>query len=412
MEDRIRVIADDITSPLGAGSQGNWAAVRSGRSCLRLHEGLWGLPEPFCASMFDRDAVEMECAAENLPHGLTFFEKIALLSASRAVRAAGIDPSSERVLFVLSTTKGNVELLGNAQSYAPQSYVQGYVQGFASGRETLHSSASLIAAHFCNPNTPVVVSNACISGLCAQIEAMRALRSGKYDYAVVTGADCLSAFIVSGFQSFKALSQEPCRPFDSGRNGLNLGEAAATIVFAAERAACGAETSGTGKGAAMPGNGFGTWMAVSGATRNDANHISGPSRTGEGSFRALRQVLADACADELAFVNVHGTATPYNDEMESIAINRAGLSDVPVCGLKGYFGHTLGAAGVLETIISMKAADEGCVPATAGWRESGVSCPVSVSSECRHTDKKAFIKLLSGFGGCNAAMLFRKGGEI
>lgn len=353
----------------------------------------------------------MDCAAENLPHGLTFFEKIALLSASKAVRAAGIDPSSERVLFVLSTTKGNVELLENAQSYAP-GYVQGFALGFASGRETLHSSAGLIAAHFCNPNTPVVVSNACISGLCAQIEAMRALRSGKYDYAVVTGADCLSAFIVSGFQSFKALSQQPCRPFDSGRNGLNLGEAAATIVFAAERAACGAETSGTGKGAAMPGNGFGTWTAVSGATRNDANHISGPSRTGEGSFRALRQVLADACADELAFVNVHGTATPYNDEMESIAINRADLSDVPVCGLKGYFGHTLGAAGVLETIISMKAADEGCVPATAGWRESGVSCPVSVSSECRHTDKKAFIKLLSGFGGCNAAMLFRKGGEI
>ncbi len=357
--------------------------------------------------MFDRDAVEMECAAENLPQGLTFFEKIALLSASKAVCAAGIDPSSERVLFVLSTTKGNVELLGNAQSYAP-----GFAPGFALGRETLHSSAGLIAAHFCNPNTPVVVSNACISGLCAQIEAMRALRSGKYDYAVVTGADCLSAFIVSGFQSFKALSQEPCRPFDSGRNGLNLGEAAATIVFAAERTACCAETYGTGKGAALSGNGYGAWMAVSGATRNDANHISGPSRTGEGSFRALRQVLADACADELAFVNVHGTATPYNDEMESIAINRAGLSDVPVCGLKGYFGHTLGAAGVLETIISMKAADDGCVPATAGWKENGVSCPVSVSSECRHTDKKAFIKLLSGFGGCNAAMLFRKGGEI
>ncbi len=403
MEDRIRVISDDITSPLGAGSQENWTAVRSGSNCLRLHEGLWGLPEPFCASMFDRDAVEMECAAENLPQGLTFFEKIALLSASKAVHAAGIDPSSERVLFVLSTTKGNVELLGNAQSYAP---------GFALGRETLHSSAGLIAAHFCNPNTPVVVSNACISGLCAQIEAMRALRSGKYDYAVVTGADCLSAFIVSGFQSFKALSQEPCRPFDSGRNGLNLGEAAATIVFAAERTACCAETYGTGKGAALSGNGFGAWMAVSGATRNDANHISGPSRTGEGSFRALRQVLADACADELAFVNVHGTATPYNDEMESIAINRAGLSDVPVCGLKGYFGHTLGAAGVVETIISMKAADDGCVPATAGWKENGVSCPVSVSSECRDTDKKAFIKLLSGFGGCNAAMLFRKGGEI
>ena len=223
--------------------------------------------------------------------GADFFEKIALLSASKAVCAAGIDPSSERVLFVLSTTKGNVELLGNAQSYAP-AFASGFAPGFALGRETLHSSAGLIAAHFCNPNTPVVVSNACISGLCAQIEAMRALRSGKYDYAVVTGADCLSAFIVSGFQSFKALSQEPCRPFDSGRNGLNLGEAAATIVFAAERTACCAETYGTGTGAALSGNGYGAWMAVSGATRNDANHISGPSRTGGRQFQGF---AAGAC---------------------------------------------------------------------------------------------------------------------
>lgn len=385
MENRtVRVISDNIVSPLGLSSGANWRAVHQGMTCLRLHDGLWGLPEPFCASLFDRSQIDGECAGAGLPDGLTFFEKTALLSASAAVRESGIDPSSEKVIFIISTTKGNVSLLCEPGEYAP-------------GRETLHASARLIAEHFANPNMPVVVSNACISGLCAQIEAMRAIRSGRYDYAVVTGADCLSPFIVSGFQSFKALSPEPCRPFDLGRKGLNLGEAAATLVFAAED--CCSDSAKN------------SWIAAEGAVRNDANHISGPSRTGEGSFRALQYVMEAVAPEELAFVNVHGTATPYNDEMESIALSRAGLSEVPVCGLKGYFGHTLGAAGVLETIISMKAADEGCIPATAGWRENGVSCPVSVSNECRRTEKKTFVKLLSGFGGCNAAMLYRKGGE-
>lgn len=376
-------MSDNILSPLGLTSGSNWEAVRSGESRLMLCQGIWGLPEPFCASLFDREAVRERCAAEGLSDDLTFFERIALLSACRAVDEAGIDPSSEKVLFILSTTKGNVALLDGKG-------------GYAHGRETLHSSATLLARHFGNPNPPVVVSNACISGLCAQIEAMRALRSGRYDYAVVTGADCLSAFIVSGFQSFKALSPEPCRPFDSSRKGLNLGEAAATVVF--KGSACDADAD--------------RWTAVCGAVRNDANHISGPSRTGEGSFRALRYVTEGVQASSLAFMNVHGTATPYNDEMESIALDRAGFSGVPVCGLKGYFGHTLGAAGILETVISMKAVDAGLVPATAGYSECGVSRPVSVSDECRKTDKKAFVKLLSGFGGCNAAMLFRKGGEL
>lgn len=386
MENRtIRVISDNIASPLGLTSEDNWQAVRRGRTCLALHEGLWGLPEPFCASMFDRKAIEEVCRREGLPDGLTFFEKTAMLSASAAIHKAGIDPSSDRTVFIISTTKGNVSLLCGSEGYAP-------------GRETLHSSAGLIAGHFSNPNMPVVVSNACISGLCAQIEAVRAIKSGRYDYAVVIGADCLSPFIVSGFQSFKALSSERCRPFDSGRRGLNLGEAAATVVFAAEDC-LGADATAF-------------WIAADGAVRNDANHISGPSRTGEGSCRALKYVLESVSADDLAFVNVHGTATPYNDEMESIALGRAGLSAVPVCGLKGYFGHTLGAAGILETIISMKAVDCGCIPATAGWSENGVSCPVSVSAECRSTDRTAFVKLLSGFGGCNAAMLFRKGGAL
>ncbi len=373
----IRVISDCIVSPLGFSSMENFSAIMQGRSSLKRHEGVFGLPEPFVASLFDREKVEAECEREGIGREYTFFDKCMLLSAVKAVAESGIDPSSGRVIFILSTTKGNVELLKG--------------EGETDPREYLHSSACVLASHFGNPNMPIVVSNACISGVCALIEATAALRNGRYDYAVVTGADCQSRFIVSGFQSFKALSDEPCKPFDAGRKGLNLGEAAATMVLAADA-------------------GDAPWEIVDGAIRNDANHISGPSRTGEGSFRALKYVLESTAPGELAFVNVHGTATAYNDSMEAVAINRAGLGDVPVNALKGYYGHTMGAAGVLETVISMKAVDDGVVPATKGYDKCGVTPEVNVSNMPRSTSKKSFIKLLSGFGGCNAAVLLRKGG--
>ncbi|MDE5732533.1 MAG: 3-oxoacyl-ACP synthase, partial [Bacteroidales bacterium] len=127
MENRtVRVISDNIVSPLGLSSGANWQSVYRGRTCLALHEGLWGLPEPFCASLFDRDSIDGECVRAGLPEGLTFFEKTALLSASAAVRESGIDPSSESVIFIISTTKGNVSLLCEPGEYAP-------------GRETLHA---------------------------------------------------------------------------------------------------------------------------------------------------------------------------------------------------------------------------------------------------------------------------------
>ena len=121
-------------------------------------------------------------------------------------------------------------------------------------------------------------------------------------------------------------------------------------------------------------------------------------------------MLGDLNPDQLAFINTHGTATLYNDEMESVAIERAGLSNVPVNGLKGYYGHTMGAAGILETILSMWAVDDHTILATRGFENLGVTHPLVLSSENRQTDKRAFIKLLSGFGGCNAALLLAKGG--
>ena len=368
-------IADTIISPLGCSTEENYQAVKAGCSALREYH--WeDLPEPFVASLMEGERWKGNDV-------LTRFETLVIGAINHILPQIDFDISSPRVIIILSTTKGNVDLLEERDGTpADSSPYPG-------------ETARKIAAHFGNPNRPIVVSNACISGLCAQIAAVRALESGRYDYAVVVGADVQSRFIISGFQSFKALSPEPCKPFDAHRLGLNLGEAAAAIVYQrVEKAQSG------------------QWMAGTGAICNDANHISGPSRTGEGSYRALKTVLEDADVDDIAFVNVHGTATLYNDEMESIAIERAGLIDTPVNSLKGYYGHTMGAAGVMEVILSMRAVEDHTILGTKGFDSLGVSKNVKVSSEHRSTDKNSFIKLLSGFGGCNAAMLFTRSAGI
>jgi len=114
--------------------------------------------------------------------------------------------------------------------------------------------------------------------------------------------------------------------------------------------------------------------------------------------------------DDIAFICAHGTATRYNDDMESWAISRAGLSDVPTFSLKGYYGHTLGAAGLLECILSQSALSDGCVLPTLGYEQYGVVQPMTVSERLTSTNKKSFLKLISGFGGSNAAICYGRVG--
>ena len=372
-------VADNIISPLGMGTADNLSAILSGQSGLCLHNDLFGLPEAFCGSVLPREETDNLFAVKYGQSDYTFFEKLCILSAASALMQGGVDASQRDVLFVLSSTKGNVDCLA-ADPMDERCYIA--------------SSAWKVARFFGNTNTPIVVSNACISGVCAQIAAVRQLLAGRYGTAVVIGCDTLSRFIVSGFQSFKALSTSPCRPYDSNRAGLNLGEAVSTIILSAGG-----------------GGHVGSWIFRACSIHNDANHISGPSRTGEGSYRVLMDILQNVSPQELSCVCTHGTATAYNDEMESIALHRAGLDLMPVCGLKGYYGHTLGAAGVMETVLTMAALDEGVIPATRGYASQGTTYVLDISNEARRvTGPLGFIKILSGFGGSNAGIAYVKEG--
>lgn len=345
--------AHSIVSPIGDTTADNYRACMENRSALAPYDTPDG---SVYLSLFGR----RESGA------YTLFETICIQSVANALAGTDTDPSLPSVVFVVSSTKGNIADIATADIALPL-------------------SARRIAGYFGNTNAPIVVSNACISGVNAIITATRLLSAGKYRTAIVVGGDTLCPFIVSGFSSFKALSPEVCRPFDADRRGLNLGEAAATMVLT--QAAHG-------------------WAVEAGSMHNDANHISGPSRTAEGAWRCLRDILSVVPREQIAFVSVHGTATLYNDEMEAKALYRAGLQDVPILSLKGYFGHTLGAAGVLESLLSMKALEEGQLPACKGYAHCGTSVPLNIVNTVRPIEGRTFIKMLSGFGGTNAAVAY------
>lgn len=365
--------AHNIISPLGFTSEANFEKVLRGEGGIAMQTGADLSDTDFPASVINESELEVHLAEFPELKAYTKLEQLSILSLKQII--AGVDVTSPKTGFILSTTKGNIDLL-KADNLNPNAL--------------LATTAQKIADYFGFASTPHVISNACISGLVAFIVAKRFIQSGIYDNVVILGVDVLSKFIVSGFQSFHSLSSATCKPFDANRDGLSLGEGAASVVIHGKQ-----KTENTPY-----------VELVNGAIANDANHISGPSRTGEGLFRAIKQTLRDG--DKVDVISAHGTATPYNDDMESEAISRAGFSVVPVSGLKGYFGHTLGAAGIIESIISIMALERNVIIGTKGLKQQGVVAPIIVVKENENALTKGLLKLMSGFGGCNAAVYFKK----
>jgi len=303
----------------------------------------------------------------------TRFESLAILSLHNALKNSIVDAGSPKTLFILSTTKGNIELLKQGVKPSDQIF--------------LHNTAQKIAGLFGFIARPVVVCNACISGVLAILLAKRYIDSGKYDDVVVTGVDIVTEFVVAGFESFKSMSEKPCKPFDANRDGLSLGEGAGTVIISRRK-----------KSESI--------KIVSGSSANDANHISGPSRTGEGLYLAAKNALLNN--HKIDFISAHGTATQYNDDMESHAINRLQINEIPVNSFKGYFGHTLGAAGVIEIILTKHSMLNNMLYTSLGMENAGVASPLNVITHKQKKTLSRCLKLSSGFGGCNAAIVLEK----
>ena len=370
------IVSDNIISPLGTTTAENFENVVQGKSGIKLIDSDLSSTGSFYAS-----AISDVVAGYSLEiDSNTRFERICINSITDALSRSGINGSEADTIFILSTTKGNIELIQNSNG------------ADVTARVLLEHTAGQIASHFHSPNKPIIVSNACISGVLAIIMAKRLLESGKYRHAVVVGADILSDFVVSGFQSLMAMSDEPCRPFDKDRKGINLGEGAATVIMTTDKNLTNSQSI----------------LVMGEGISNDANHISGPSRTGQELADAVSKSLRKSNIDvnALSFISSHGTATIYNDEMESKAFDLVGLNEVPLHSLKAYFGHTLGAAGVIESIMTIESLRRKSILSSLNFDQIGVPKSLNVNVEFKSSDKYHALKTASGFGGCNAALVY------
>jgi 3-oxoacyl-[acyl-carrier-protein] synthase-1 len=363
---------------LGVSSVENFEQLKLSVSAVRKHDDPTMSDQPFYASLFNKNDALLNDDTKNK---FTKFEKLLIASISDALQNSSINAGDNKTILIISSTKGNISLL---ESGTPGKELN--------NRIALTTSAKLVADHFQFVNQPIVISNACISGVLAIITGMRMIQSGQCENAVITGADVISKFVLSGFQSFQAITDGVCKPFDAARTGINLGEGAGTVILSSQkRYSCGIKVSG-------------------GSVSNDANHISGPSRTGEPLYAAIRKTLknADLSPSAIDLISAHGTATVYNDEMEAKAIALANMQSAPVNSLKGYYGHTLGAAGVIESIVSIHSMKEDIILPTLGFQNPGVTKPINICTSLYKTSLKNCLKTASGFGGCNAAVIFSK----
>jgi 3-oxoacyl-[acyl-carrier-protein] synthase-1 len=380
------VAADNIISPLGFTSKENFEQLKQMKTGVQRLKTSALSSEPVCAAIIDSQKLNNDFQKLNPKADYTTLEKMAILSVHDCLKQnPNIDITNKKTLFVLSSTKGNIDLLDPSFS-----------SKFDKKRVFLWETANIIAKYFDNINPAIVVSNACISGVLAIILGKRLLEENKYDTIVVIGVDIMTHFVVSGFQSFKAVSNEVAKPYDASRDGISLGEACGTIVLTNQVSSIKNQESRI--------------KVSGGASSNDANHISGPSRTGDGLLLAIEKTLKESNVkpSEINYISGHGTATLYNDDMESLAVTDAQLSSVPMNSLKSYFGHTLGAAGVIESIIGLHSMRENTLIGTYNFKELGVPKPINIIKETTKAKVDNCLKTAAGFGGCNAAVLFQK----
>jgi 3-oxoacyl-[acyl-carrier-protein] synthase-1 len=233
----------------------------------------------------------------------------------------------------------------------------------------------------------LTVSTACSSSAKVFAQAERMLRLGLVDAAVVAGVDTLCGSVLFGFHALQLVSPRPCRPFDVDRDGISLGEAAGFALL--ERGGDGPYLLGYGESA-------------------DAHHMSSPHPQGLGAERAVDDALARAglAASDIDYINLHGTASAKNDEVEAALVARRFGTDTAASSTKGFIGHTLGAAGIIEAVICLLAIEHGLAPGTLNCRVPDPACGPQIRLTASERPIRRALSNSFGFGGSNCALIF------
>jgi 3-oxoacyl-[acyl-carrier-protein] synthase-1/3-oxoacyl-[acyl-carrier-protein] synthase II len=321
-----------------------------------------------------------------------------LHAAREAIADAGLDRETLRSLRVgvcVGTTVGSA--MNNEQFC--RDYRAGLDPDLAPIERILRSNpAAVIAREFELTGPCQTVVNACASGTDAIGLAASWIRGGICDIVIAGGADELGRITYNGFISLMITDDSPCKPFDKGRKGLNLGEGAGMLVLESE-----AVRTKRGKNARSFVLGYGSAC--------DAHHLTAPKPDGEGLRYAIAEALS-CCgtpAKSIAFVNAHGTGTPDNDRVESRVLADV-LPGVPFLSTKGYTGHTLGAAGAIEAVFTVACLERGMVPGNAGFSTPDPDLGGTPVAACTKVDGTIALSESLAFGGNNSVILLGKRG--
>ena len=301
----------------------------------------------------------------------------------------GFGPLPTGCSLITASTKGCIDVMERLQSGLPCD----------PDEIPMANLLGRIAARFGLDAPGININAACASSTIALARAAALIAAGKSDAVLVVCLDLVSEFVFSGFSAIQALSPSVCRPFDRNRDGLTLGEGgAALLLMSRERAA----REGRPELGIVAG-----WGAA-----NDATHITAPARDGCGLIQSVRQALGRAGIEpeQIAAISAHGTATPYNDQMELTAFRALfGERSLPVHSVKGSIGHTLGAAGGIEVALGLRCLEAGTMPPTVGLLEVEEAGAGLVSNRQQPILGNYLLSTNSGFGGVNAALILRRG---
>lgn len=369
MRRAVHLAGRGAVSAYGNGVEALVEGVLSGRRAVRPRARTTSFTAPtrvageFPAGSFPADVREAELSYH-----------AGLRAAREALEEAGIEDAAELGL-ILATTKA--ELTGVTDEGDGFGLPARLAARLARGLGLRGSIAS--------------ISTACASGASALAMAERRIAAGELERVLVVGADALNEFIMAGFGSMHILDPEPCRPFDLARRGISLGDGAGAMLLTAHES-----------------ESIGFRLAGHGAA-NDACSVTGCHREGLGVKLAVTRALehAGVAREEIDLVHLHGTGTKANDFSEAIGLGRVFDGPTPPAfGTKGQTGHTLGAAGVLETLIALGALERGFVPANSGLEEPNVDPRLSLTREPETLARnRAVLKVAGGFGGIQQAVV-------
>ena len=386
----LAIRAYTATTALGRGRAAQAQALEERRSGLRRND--FG-PDPLDCWIGRVDGLE----DAPLPDALASWEsrnnRLAWLALQQdGLREAVADAVSrhgaERVALVLGTSTSSI---GETETAYTQLDEGAFPAAFARARvHTPHSLAGFVQ-EACGLRGPcMTVATACSSSAKVFAQAARLVHAGLADAALVGGVDTLCGSVLFGFNSLGLVSSGPARPFDVARDGLSLGEAGGYALL--ERA-----TSEDGSPRLL---GYGE--------SSDAHHMSAPHPEGLGALQAMRQALARAGveAHEVDHLNLHGTATPANDAVEARAVAELFGGHLHASSTKGWTGHTLGAAGIVESVFALIALEDGLLPGILNSTTLDPVCGPQIRLQNAHAQVRHVMNNSFGFGGNNCSLLF------